>query len=134
MKFRYHEHPNFTFDPIILAPAMSVVLLLLLFFLLSAAFTTPQEAQIKLPKVVTSDVIRDENDVISITREDIIHFNNQIVTMKELRKLLAAAAKIKKPILIKADRWATMGRVVDIWDLCRENGIEKINIATSKEK
>jgi len=35
--------------------------------------------------------------------------------------------------MIKADRRSSMGRIVDIWDLCRQLGIEKINIATTRE-
>ena len=38
------------------------------------------------------------------------------------------------PVMIKADRRASMGRIVDIWDLCRELNIERINIATNHDK
>ena len=62
-----------------------------------------------------------------------IYLNNQVVTIKELRKELAQAAKLDSPLLIKSDRRASLGRIVEIWDLCRELGITKVNIATDQD-
>ncbi|MCK5580369.1 MAG: biopolymer transporter ExbD [Candidatus Omnitrophica bacterium] len=56
-----------------------------------------------------------------------------MVPIKELASKLKEPAKRKRPILIKADRRASMGRIVDVWDLCRKIGIERINIATNKD-
>ncbi|HDL09682.1 MAG TPA: hypothetical protein ENG39_00310, partial [Candidatus Omnitrophica bacterium] len=33
-------------------------------------------------------------------------------------------------ILIKADKRASLGRIIQVWDVCREVGIQKLNIAT----
>ncbi len=125
-------HPGI--DPILLAPSLTAGLLLLIFSLLSSAFAIPRGTAVKLPRAITSDVLLDENDIISVSGEDVLYFNNRVVTIKELRRLLGRTPHSQKPILIKADRRATMGRIVDVWDLCRKMNLEKINIATSKEK
>ena len=39
---------------------------------------------IKLPRTITSDVMKEKNLVITISGEDIIYFNNKIFTVKEL--------------------------------------------------
>jgi len=38
------------------------------------------------------------------------------------------------PVLIKADRRASVGRIVDVWNLCRALGLERVNIATNQEQ
>jgi biopolymer transport protein ExbD len=35
--------------------------------------------------------------------------------------------------LIKADKRASLGRVVEVWDMARDLGITQINIATNQE-
>jgi biopolymer transport protein ExbD len=56
-----------------------------------------------------------------------------MITMSELASRLRIAARENKPLLIKADRRASLGKVVEVWDLCRDEGISQINIATSQE-
>ncbi len=63
-----------------------------------------------------------------------MYLNNKVVTAKELKQELGNPVHKDRPILIKADRRASMGRIVDVWDLCRQLGIERINIATNREK
>ena len=65
--------------------------------------------------------------------ENIIYLNGKIVTMQELKNFLQQIAKRKQAILIKSDRRASLGRVVEIWDMCRDLGITQINIATNQE-
>ena len=53
-------------------------------------------------------------------------------TLKELTKTLKSVKSAGRPLLIKSDRRASVGRIVDVWDLCRKLGIERINIATNQ--
>ena len=134
MKFKRHIKIEYGLEQINLAPLIDVIFLLVIFFMLSSSFTFPSGIHVKLPKAVTSDTIKDENFVIVITNENIIYLNNAVVTTKELQEALSQSGNKSRPILIKADRRASMGRIVDVWDLCRKLGIEKINIATNRDK
>ncbi len=116
-----------------MAPLIDVILLLLIFFMLSSSFTFHSGIHVKLPKAVTSDVIKEESFTIAITDENVIYLNGRVATPAELRELLEKPAQNDIPIMIKADRRASMGRIVDVWDLCRELGIQKINIATNRD-
>jgi len=111
-----------------------VIFQLLIFFMLTSSFTFQSGIDVRLPKAITSDIIKEENFTITVTGENVIYWNNKITTIKELRQELSRSAHKNRPILIKADRRSSVGRVVDIWDLCRELGIERINIATDQEK
>jgi biopolymer transport protein ExbD len=116
-----------------IAPLIDVVFQLLIFFMLSASFVFQSGIKVKLPRAITSDIIKEENVVVVITRDNITYLKDSIITMKELEREFKKPANKDRPILIKADRRASIGRVVEIWDLCREIGIERVNIATDQE-
>lgn len=120
-------------DPIIIAPFINVSFLLLIFFLLFISMSSQAGISVKLPKAVTSDILQEDNDIISITSEDIIYLNSKVVTVPELEEFLSHLVMKDRQILVKADRRASMGRVVDIWNLCRKLNIERVSIATSRE-
>ncbi len=132
MKFRRHTKLEYGLEQIDIAPLIDVIFQLLIFFMLSSSFTFQTGIKVSLPKAVTSDAIKDENLIITITRENVIYLNGKVATMEELRHQLSKAADNGRALLIKADRRASVGRIVDVWDLCRNLGIEKINIATNQ--
>lgn len=134
MKFKRHTQFEHGLAQLDIAPLIDVVFLLLIFFMLSSSFTFQSGINVKLPKAVTSDVIQEENFIVTITSENVLYLNNRIITLNELGEQLKQKKSIQPPILIKGDRRASIGRVVDVWDLCRHLGIEKINIATNQEE
>lgn len=134
MKFKRHTKLEHGLQQIDIAPLIDVIFLLIIFFMLTSPLTSPSGIHVKLPRAITSDIIKEKNFIVTITGEDIIYFNGVILTTKELRRELSAIAQNDKPILIKSDRRASVGRIVEVWDLCRDLGIEKINIATNQEK
>ena len=134
MKFKRNIKLENGLEQINMAPLIDVIFQLLIFFMLSSSFTFQSGINVKLPKAVTSDTVRDGNFVITITSENVIYLGNKVLTIKELTENLNTPAVRNRPILIKADRRASMGRIVDVWDLCRKIGIERINIATTRDK
>ena len=133
MKFRRQSKLESGLKQIDLAPLIDVIFQLLIFFMLSSSFTFQSGIHVKLPKAVTSDVVKEENFILTITGENVAYLNDKVITMKELESTLQNPLLQKRPLLIKADRRASVGRVVDIWDMCRNAGIEKINIATNQD-
>jgi biopolymer transport protein ExbD len=134
MKFKRHAKLECGLSQVDIAPLIDVVFLLLIFFMLSSSFTLQSGINVKLPKTVTSDVMQNENVVVTITRENVMYLNDAVITLKELNQALSQFSGKDRPLLIKADRRASVGRVVDVWDLCRNLGIERINIATNQER
>ena len=134
MKFQQQAKLQLGWHPINIVPMANVIFLLLLFLILTTPLTFQSGINVKLPKAVTSDTIKDENLVITITGENVIYFNNSLVTVKELQSKLNKKNNAKTSVLIKADRRASVGRIVDVWDICRILGIERINIATNQDQ
>lgn len=132
MKFKRHTKLEHGLRQIDIAPLIDLMFLLLIFFMLTSSFTLQSGINVKLPKAVTSDVINEENFVVTITRENVIYLNGEVITLKELNVKLQGYKN--QPLLIRADRRASVGRVVDVWDLCRGLGIERIHIATNQDQ
>lgn len=133
MKFKRNTKISHNFHQINIAPLVDVIFQLLIFFMLSSSFVFQSGINVQLPKAVTSEVIREENLIITITRENVMYINNVIGTMTMLKEELSKNENRDRLILIKADRRSSLGRIIDIWDMCRELGVERINIATNQE-
>lgn len=117
-----------------LTPLIDTVFLLLIFFMLTSSFVFQPGVRIHLPKTVTSDVIHKENVQITVSRGDRLYLGEAIVTLNELKSRLAPLASSKQPVLIRADRQASMGRIVEVWDTCRALGISQVHIATDAKQ
>ena len=117
-----------------IAPLIDIIFLLLIFFMLTSSFIFQPGIKINLPKALTSEVIQRENLVIVVTEDSSIYIDDREITDEELASRIKIAGKKSKPILIKADSRASLGRVVELWDLCRVEGVQKINIATTQNK
>lgn len=118
-----------------ITPLVDMVFLLLIFFMLTSSFIILPGIKINLPKAVTSEVIKQKNIIITINSENVIYLNEKPITSSELSNYLTelVEAKQEKPLLIKADKNAQLGTVVQIWDICRKVGLSEINIATLQE-
>jgi biopolymer transport protein ExbD len=116
-----------------IAPLIDMVFQLLIFFMLTSSFVMQPGIKINLPKAVTSEVVKYENIEIIVSGENVTYLNGKVITTQEVKNLLKEVAKRNQPILIKADKRASLGRVVEIWDIARDLGITQINIATNQE-
>ena len=133
MHFKRHMEVEHGLRQIDIAPLIDMVFQLLIFFMLTSSFVVQPGIKVNLPKAVTSEVVKFENIELVVSSENVTYLNGKVVTLAELKKLLNQVAKNKQSILIKADRRASLGRVVEIWDMCRDLGISQINIATNQE-
>ena len=116
-----------------IAPLIDMVFLLLIFFMLTSNFVIQPGIKVSLPKAVTSEVMSSENLIVTVTGQDLLFLNDKPITVSELTSRLKEAARENKSLLLKADTGASLGRVVEIWDLCREIGLPQINIATNQK-
>ena len=115
-----------------LTPLVNVFFLLFVFFLFTSSFIFQPGIKVSLPKAVTSEVMRQDNITVTITKDDKIYLEDKQITQDELTSRLRILAKEKMGLLIRADNRAPLGRIVEIWDTCRKEGVSQINIATNQ--
>lgn len=135
MRFNFHRLKPIDNLYIEAAPLANCVLLLLVFFILTWNYSARTQAGIRvnLPKAVTSETVGANPTVITITREKVLYLGNDSVSTQELASKIEALSK-KDSILIKADKGASLERVVEVWDICRRAGIQQVNIATTQAR
>jgi len=129
---RFKRHLKIEKGLIDLTPVVNVFFLLFIFFLFTSSFIFQPGIKVNLPKAVTSQVLQEEAAVIIITKDDFIYLNERRISRDELASNLRLMAKEKMPLLIKADDKASLGLIVEVWDMCREEGVSQVNIATGK--
>ncbi|MDP3730711.1 MAG: biopolymer transporter ExbD [Candidatus Omnitrophota bacterium] len=115
-----------------LTPMVNVFFLLFVFFLFTSSFIFQPGIKVSLPKAVTSEIMQLDNVTITVTKDDEIYLEDRLVTIEELTGRLKVLAKENMGLLIKADNRAPLGRIVQIWDACRTEGVSQINIATNQ--
>lgn len=130
---RFKKRLQFVKGYLDIAPLIDCIFLLLIFFLLTSNFIFQPGIEINLPKAVTSEVVQENTVVITVTSDNRFYLNEAPITFAELKNRLKHISNKSKPILIKADRNVALGRVVSIWDFCRDIGVTQINIATNQE-
>jgi biopolymer transport protein ExbD len=133
MRFKRHFEWERGQKGIDITPLVDMIFQLLIFFLLTSSFVVSQAGiKVNLPKAVTSDVLNDETFVITVNKNDALFIVDKPVSMKDLSLKLESLSK-KKAVLLRADKKASLGSIVSVWDLCREKGMQKVNIATIQE-
>ena len=115
-----------------IAPLIDVVFLLLIFFMLTSSFIFQSGIRINLPKAVTSEVLAKDLLVLVVTDDNKVYVNERPVGHEEVSSLLRVAARDGRPLLIKADKGAALGTVIEVWDLCRQYEMKQVNIATTQ--
>lgn len=115
-----------------LAWPLNIILLMVFLFSILFFLSGSSRYSVQIPHAVTSDIVRDDNMTIIITGENILYYNARVITVDALRDLLSRPDNRQRPLLIKADRRASLGRIVDVWDLGRKMGVGRINIATDQ--
>jgi biopolymer transport protein ExbD len=111
---------------------IDVVFQQLIYFMLTSGFILHPGIRVTLPKAPTSQRIAASNLVITLTREHVIYWNDEAVTLKELRERLSRAEG-HKAVLIRADRHAYVDKLIELWDLCRDSGHHEVHIGTLSE-
>ena len=133
MRFKRHIELEQGLKQIEITPLINVVFLLLIFFLLTSNFIMQPGIKVYLPKAATSEVLTRENIEITISGENIVYFDGKIIAGTELKNLINQAVERKQAVLVKADRHASLGKAVEIWDICRLSGVVQINMATNQQ-
>ena len=112
-------------------PLVDVVLVLLIIFMVTAPLLD-QGIKVDLPSAKTAKKATASNGLnLTLTREHLVYLNGELVSLQELRQRLATLPD--QPVLLRADRSAYVSKLVELWDLCREQGFHQVRILTASE-
>lgn len=113
-------------------PLIDIMMVLVLFFSI-AAFLPHSKNIIKtnLPKSENNEKLEDDNSyIVSVDKNQVIRFNNKILSINELKDTLKSKEYIDKTILLAVDKELQYQKVIDFLDILKENGNEKVGLLT----
>jgi len=116
-----------------LTPIVDVVFNLLIFFALSLNFSQiTSSINIKLPKAKSSEILTEKQVVVSIEKGNKIYINDKKLFIDQIPNYLDDISK-DKVVVIKADEGIDHGFVVQVMDLIKRSGFNKLGIAVKKQ-
>ncbi|MDD5432927.1 MAG: biopolymer transporter ExbD [Candidatus Omnitrophica bacterium] len=133
MRFKGRMKLEHGLHQIDIVPLINTIFLLLVFFMLTSNFVLQPGIRVDLPKAVTSEVVKYENIEIVLDKENKIYLNDKLITIADLKLLFHQLSGRSQTVLVKADKRASLGVIVEIWDLARSQGVSRINLATNQE-
>lgn len=118
-------------------PLVDLVFLLIIFFLLSTTFRVSPGIRIDLPEASSQKIQTERKEIIlTVDSTGTIYLNKDPVEPDALTLRLAASAREDRDttVLIKGDRKAGFGRMVDVLDRVKHAGLYRIAILTQRVK
>jgi biopolymer transport protein ExbD len=114
---------------------IDVLFILLIFFMVTSNFIEQPGMKLELPETKTQEVARVEQLTIFVSKDGEIFLNDQPVELSELSGQLNQYKdqENKQTLILKADRAASHGLIVQIMDVAKQMGLSKIVIGTRTE-
>ncbi len=126
------QHDEATLD---LTPLVDVVFLIIIFFMLSTTFIVLPGIEIELPRASSEKVeLEKEEIVLTVDKAGHIYIDDRSVTPEALRAHLTMTHRIDpiRLVVLKGDRGADYGRVIDVLSQIRDCGLNRIAIITKE--
>jgi biopolymer transport protein ExbD len=116
-------------------PLTDVMLVLLIIFMVTTPLIMMESFKIKLPKALASSVEPGSAISITVTEDGTLYVDEKKVAIVELEDELKREFERRgdRTVLLKGDRSARHGVIVEILDRAKRAGADKIAIATVPE-
>ncbi len=119
-----------------MTPMIDIVFQLLTFFMITSTFIQTSSLNVDLPEAKTSDSIQDQQNTITLYKNNSITWNEQEISSADLpQKLLELAQQNPDATLvIQGDEGISYGNLIEIMDQARGAGLNKLSLATILKK
>ncbi len=116
-----------------LTSLIDVLFILIIFFAVSSTFIEQPGIDLKLPEAESSRAFSTQKVILYVDKDKNLFLNDQLITlntmMDEIKKL--NAFRKDKSIVLKADTHVEHGRIIEVMDALRRNGVYKIIVSTT---
>ena len=120
-----------------ITPLVDMVFLLLIFFMLSTTFIVTPGIKVNLPQSSAEKITQEQNEVqVVITEDNKVFVESLLVDMGGLEHRLTELAQ-RNPltlVIIKADTKSLHGKVVEVMDIAKQSGLNRLAIATHRKE
>ena len=119
-----------------LTPMIDIVFLLIIFFMVSSTFIKSRGIKVKLPGASSAQSEKSNQLVVTIKKDGEVYLNDVPVQIRSLEKKLRQERE-KTPentLIIRGDRSVPYEKMIEIMDIAKIAGLEKISLATTRRR
>jgi biopolymer transport protein ExbD len=139
MKIRTHRDLTLTLESIAITDIiMNMFIFFFTAFSLVYTFNPSRESriQVKLPQAdIKAPVDQSEPIVVSINSRNEVFLNNRNKSLRDLRPELQSllAFNKTKPVIVRADKSVVFDRVVQVLEVVKQSGVERLGVAIEEK-
>jgi biopolymer transport protein ExbD len=118
-----------------IGPLLDMVFILLIFFVVTTNFNRETGIDVTKPQAQSAVSLGQKTILVGISREGTIHLYGKQVSREGLLSILEREVR-QRPgvsVVIVGDEGATLGRSVEIMDVCTQAGISKVSVSADKQ-
>ncbi len=110
---------------------IDVMFLLLIFFMVTSTFRNQPAINLVLPRSSTAAETVDTPSILFLTEEGDVYINDALVIKEHLTQVLAQllADDSDDRIVLRADEKASHGDVVELIDLIKDSGFQRVSLS-----
>jgi biopolymer transport protein ExbD len=123
------------FSEINITPFTDVILVVLIIFMITSPFLITNALRVKLPQSSSTETTLSNNIEVYLNNQNQIYLNNKLIDISQLTPNLQAEfiQKGSRDVVVKADKDAIYGNVVQLLDVLKNAGASKLLMATLKK-
>jgi biopolymer transport protein ExbD len=115
-----------------ITPLIDILFLLIIFFVVTSTFLEQSGMRLELPSAETAEPTEVQELVLNMDEAGLMRLDQLDVTIETLsaalrEKLAAGSGRV---LVIRADRDAPHGTVVEVMDIAKRSGVQDLVIAT----
>lgn len=115
-----------------ITPFTDIILVLLITFMVAAPGLFNTALNVSLPGSSTSQAKNSQSIAIAIDQAGVYYVDGVAIDEQSLKTKMEALSGEDQAVVVNADQSAKHGRVIALYDLLREVGIQKIYVGTVK--
>ena len=117
-----------------MTPLIDCVFLLLIFFMVTTVFKQPYSLQVVLPEAQQAQIVEEKKLVATITEDGRMEINRHLVTLDDLEQDLLREKEGTRSLtlVVRTDRETPHKYLLDLFEVAKRVGIEKIPLATEE--
>ncbi|MDX1632136.1 MAG: protein TolR [Thermoanaerobaculia bacterium] len=131
------EHEEGVLSDINVTPLVDVMLVLLVIFMITAPMLH-QGVEVALPRAEAENLQTNVEDplILSVNRDGLVYLKDTPIHDSQLvdRLLPVLESRTDRSVFLKGDKDVPYGRIVEILDLLRQGGIERIGMITEQKR
>lgn len=118
-----------------MGPLLDMVFILLIFFVVTTNFNRETGVDVTKPQSRSAVSLGQKTILVGISREGTIHIHGRQVSPEGLVGILdrEASRRPDASVVIVGDASSTLGKSVEVMDLCTRAGIKKVSVSAEKQ-